>query len=114
VLLRNRGASRRDPANPRAEGYRSGRPRKRPKKLHAEKGYDFRRCRAAVEREALRKRGIEIYLGRRTVDSSERLGRCRWVVERTLSWLARYRRLKVRYEWRADLHQASLELWGAY
>jgi hypothetical protein len=30
-----------------------GRPRKRPKKLHAEKAYDFPRC-----REALRKRGI--------------------------------------------------------
>jgi hypothetical protein len=30
-----------------------GRPRKRPKKLHADKGYDFPRC-----REALRKRGI--------------------------------------------------------
>ena len=30
-----------------------GRPRKRPEKLHADKGYDFPRC-----REALRKRGI--------------------------------------------------------
>src|SRR5215211_6248975 len=30
-----------------------GRPRKRPKKLHADKAYDFPRC-----REALRKRGI--------------------------------------------------------
>ncbi len=44
------------------------------------------------------------------VESSERLGRHRWVVERTLSWLNRYRRLKVRYERRADVHQAFLEL----
>ena len=34
--------------NSGAEGYSTGRPRKRPKKLHAEKGLDFRRCRAAV------------------------------------------------------------------
>jgi transposase len=31
-------------------------------------------------------------------------------VERTLSWLNRYRRLRVRYERRADIHQAFLSL----
>ena len=41
---------------------------------------------------------------------AERLGRFRWVVERTLSWLNRFRRLKVRYERRADIHQAFLSL----
>ena len=82
-----------------------GRPRKRPKKLHADKGYDFGRC-----RKALRKRGIKARISRRGVDSSERLGRHRWVVERTLPWLNRYRRLKVRYERRADVHQAFLDL----
>jgi transposase len=30
------------------------------------------------------------------------------VVERTLAWLARYRRLAVRYEQRADIHEAFL------
>ncbi len=34
----------------------------------------------------------------------------RWVVERTLAWLARYRRLSVRYERRADIHEAFLHL----
>jgi len=57
-----------------------------------------------------RKRGIKARIARRGVDSSERLGRHRWVVERTLSWLNRYRRLKVRYEQRADIHQAFLDL----
>jgi IS5 family transposase len=57
-----------------------GRSRKRPKKLHADKGYDFPRC-----RKALRKRGITPRIARRGVESSERLGRYRWVVERTLS-----------------------------
>ena len=84
---------------------RPGRPRKRPEKLHADKGYDFPRC-----RKALRKRGIKGRIARRGVDSSERLGRYRWVVERTLSWLNRFRRLEVRYERRDDIHQAFLEL----
>jgi len=82
-----------------------GRPRKRPRKLHADKGYDFPRC-----REALRKRGIIPRIARRGIESSERLGRHRWVVERTHSWLNRFRRLKIRYERRADIHQAFLEL----
>ncbi|MFE2499931.1 transposase, partial [Streptomyces scopuliridis] len=30
--------------------------------------------------------------------SSERLGRHRWVIERTMSWLTGYRRLNHRYE----------------
>ncbi len=84
---------------------RPDRPRKRPEKLHADKGYDFPRC-----RQALRKRGIKARIARRGVDSSDQLGRYRWVVERTLSWLNRYRRLKVRYERRANIHQAFLDL----
>ena len=82
-----------------------GRPRKRPEKLHADKGYDFPRC-----RKALRKRGIKARIARRGIETSERLGRHRWVVERTLAWLARYRRLSVRYERRADIHEAFLHL----
>ena len=34
----------------------------------------------------------------------------RWVVERTFAWLHRFRRLRVRDERRADLHQAFLDL----
>jgi transposase len=82
-----------------------GRPRKRPEKLHADKAYDYPRC-----RENLRRRGIKSRIARRGKDASERLGRHRWVVERTLAWLARYRRLLVRYERRADIHEAFLYL----
>ncbi len=89
----------------RLPGKRRGRPRKRPVKLHADKGYDYPRC-----RQALRARGIVPRIARRGVESSERLGRYRWVVERPLSWLNRFRRLKVRYERRADIHQAFLTL----
>lgn len=82
-----------------------GRPKRRPQKLHADKGYDYPACRAA-----LRRRHITPRIARRGVESAERLGRWRWVVERTLSWLHRFRRLTVRYERRADLYQAFLTL----
>jgi IS5 family transposase len=83
----------------------NGRRRKRPAKLHADKACDIPRC-----RQALRRRRIRCRIARKGVDSSERLGRHRWIVERTLSWLNRYRRLAVRYERRVDIHQAFLTL----
>ena len=91
-------------AIPALKGRRS-RPRKRPLKLHADKGYDYDRC-----RRALRKRGIIPRIARKGIESSQRLGRHRWVVERTLAWLNRFRRLTVRYERRDDIHQAFLSL----
>jgi transposase len=83
----------------------AGQRRKRPAKLHADKGYDYPRCRTA-----LRRRRIRVRIARKGIDSSQRLGRHRWVVERTLAWLARFRRLTVRYERRADIHDAFLTL----
>ena len=84
---------------------RPGRPRFRPAKLHGDKGYDFPAC-----RRALRARGIASRIARRGIESSERLGRHRWVVERTQAWLLGFRRLGVRYERRADLLQGLLHL----
>ena len=91
-------------AVPRIETPRGGR-RKRPEKLHADKAYDGR-----PNRQRLRRRRIKARIARKGVESSERLGRHRWKVERTLSWLNRFRRLKVRYERRAETHQAFLLL----
>jgi transposase len=82
-----------------------GRRRKRPAKLHADKAYDIPRCRRALTR-----RRIKVRIARKGVESSERLGRHRWVVERTLAWLGRYRRLTIRYERRADIHHAFVSL----
>jgi transposase len=84
---------------------RTGRLRKRLEKLHADKGYPYPRC-----HQALRKRGIKARIARCGVGSSERLRRRRGVVERALAWLARYRRLAVRYERRANIHEALLLL----
>lgn len=85
---------------------RCGCPRQRPAKLHhADKGYDHAFC-----RRLFRVRNILPRIARRGVDSSARLGRHRWVVERTFAWLARYRSLAIRYERRADIHLAFLTL----
>lgn len=74
-----------------------GRPRKLPAKLHADKAYASRAHRAW-----LRSRGIVPRIARYGIESRERLGKWRWVVERTLGWLHRFRRLRIRYERRAD------------
>src|SRR5215217_3450064 len=84
---------------------RPGRPRRRPAKLHLDKGYDYPRC-----RRALRQRGITPRIARRGVESSQRLGRHRYVAERSLAWLVGYRRLQVRYERCADILLGLVQL----
>lgn len=54
--------------------------RRRPAKAHTDKGYDVPRCRAE-----LRARRIGDRIARKGIDSSETLGRYRWVIERTLA-----------------------------
>jgi len=71
----------------------AGRRRTRPAKVHADKGYARRANRAY-----LRRRGIKARIARREVESSTRLGRHRWKVERSLSWLSCFRRLQVRWD----------------
>jgi hypothetical protein len=70
-----------------------GRPRKRPAKLHGDKGYDYPECRAL-----LRGRNIIARIARKGIESSTRLGRHRYVIERCLEWTTRFRRLVRRYE----------------
>ncbi|MET8906085.1 IS5 family transposase [Streptomyces sp. NPDC004538] len=76
---------------------RYGPRRRRPAKLHADKGYDFDHL-----RNWLRRRQIVPRIARRGIESSGRLGRHRWVIERTMSWLNGCRRLHRRYERTAD------------
>lgn len=57
---------------------------------------------------ACRVRGIASRIARRGVEPRQKLGRHRWVVERTFAWLHRFRRLLVRHERRADIHCAFL------
>ena len=55
--------------------------------------YDHRRC-----RRYLRRRGIKPGIARRRIESSARLGRHRWTIERTGAWLGGFRRLRIRHE----------------
>ena len=73
-------------AVPEVRSGRPGGPRFRPKKVYADKGYDYARCRVTLQ-----KRGIIARIARRGVESSERLGRHRWRVEQTQGWLNRYK-----------------------
>lgn len=84
---------------------RRGRPRKRPAKLHADKAYASR-----AARRALRQRHIQSRIARPGRERRDRLGRHRWVVERTFAWLNQFRRLRIRYERRDDIHLAFLLL----
>jgi IS5 family transposase len=73
--------------------------------VHADKAYDHRRC-----RDACRRRRIKPRIARRGIDGSRRLGRHRWVAERTLAWTSRFRHLAIRYERRLDIHHALTAL----
>ncbi|RZU48752.1 DDE family transposase [Krasilnikovia cinnamomea] len=73
-----------------------GRPRHRPVKMHGDKGYDYPAC-----REVLHERNIIARIARRGIESSSRLGRYRYVIERCLEWVSRFRRLVRRYERKA-------------
>jgi len=64
-----------------------GRPRKQPGKLHGDKGYDYPEC-----RELLRARNVVPRIARKGIESSTRLGRHRYVIERCLEWTTRFRR----------------------
>jgi transposase len=82
-----------------------GRPRRRPRQIFADRAYD-----AQWIRKGLRERGIQPFLARRNTEHGSGLGKKRWVVERTFAWFNQFRRLRVRYEKRADIHEAFLTL----
>ena len=55
-------------------------------------------------------RGISAEIARRTTAHGSGIGRYRWVVERTFAWLHQFKRMHVRYDRRADIHEAFLAL----
>jgi transposase len=82
-----------------------GRPRRRPERLTADRGYDY-----PSHRRQLRQRGIKAEIARRTTAHGSGLGRARWVVERTFAWLHKLKRLLVRYDRRHEIHEAFLAI----
>ena len=82
-----------------------GRPRRRPRALFGDRGYD-----SDPHRRLLRRRGIQPQIARRKTSHGSGLGRYRWYVERTLSWLHSFGRLRVRKDRTPAIHQAFLRL----
>ncbi|MGW7068746.1 IS5 family transposase [Streptomyces sp. NPDC054855] len=83
----------------------AGRPRRRPDALLADRAYDHDKY-----RRLLWQRGIRPVIAERGVEHGSGLGVFRWVVERTIAWLHGFRRLRIRWERRDDIHEAFLGL----
>lgn len=84
---------------------RRGPRRRKPAKLHADKAYDHTDLRKWI-----RDRGIIVRIARKGIETSKRLGKHRWVIERSIAWLFGYRRLTIRYERKANRFCAFLTL----
>lgn len=83
-------------------GGKPGRPLTHPKRLYADAGFDCEATRAI-----LRWLGIDPHIRHRHGDHGSHLGRVRWVVERTISWIKGLRRMRYRY----DRSQTSIDAW---
>lgn len=82
-------------------GGKPGRPRTKPQRVLADAGYD-----SDTTRNVLRCLGIEPLIRKRGAEHGSGLGRLRWVVERTISWVKGLRRLRVRYDRSATIMDA--------
>ncbi|MFH8557079.1 transposase [Streptomyces celluloflavus] len=87
---------------------RRGLRRRRPVKIRADKAYY-----SADHLTWLRGRRLVARIARPGIESGERLGRHRWKIERSISWLFGYRRLTVRFERKGSHFLAFLDLAAA-
>jgi len=82
-----------------------GRPLQRPRHLYADRGYDHE-----AYRDRVRRFEITPHIARRDTEHGSGLGVYRWVVEGALALLHWFRRLRIRWEIRDDIHEAFLTL----
>src|SRR5690242_17756063 len=87
---------------------RVGRPRRRPDCVLADRGYDPDKYRRLVWAKNIKSR-----IARRGVPHGSGLGAHRYVVERTIGLLHWFRRLRIRWEIRDDIHEALMTLAAA-
>jgi transposase len=74
-------------------GGTPGRPKEHPDDLYADRGYD-----SNATRRLLKWLGIEPHIARRGTPHGSGLGKVRWVVERTNSWIKGLKRMRTRYD----------------
>jgi hypothetical protein len=91
-------------AIPPVRGKR-GRPKRRPDAVYADRAYD-----SEPHREQLDARGITPHLARKGTEHGSGLGVHRWVVEQTVALLHWFRRLRIRWEIRDDIHEAFMSI----
>ncbi|MFF9770966.1 IS5 family transposase [Streptomyces sp. NPDC014636] len=84
---------------------RRGRPRCRPDVVLGDRGYDHDKYRRLVW-----DLGVKPLIARRGTEHGSGLGTQRWVVERRFAHLRWFRRLRIRWEIRDDIHEAFLTL----
>lgn len=82
-----------------------GRPRHRPDVVLGDRGYDHDKYRRLVW-----DLGVKPVIARRGTEHGSGLGTQRWVVERAFAHLHWFRRLRIRWEIRDDIHEAFLTL----
>jgi transposase len=86
-------------------GGTPGRPKELPDEVYADRGFD-----SDSTRWILRWLGVEPRIGRRNTPHGSGLGKVRWVVERTISWVKGLRRMRVRYDRLAVMRDAFASL----
>src|SRR3954447_20510555 len=79
--------------------------RERPERLQGDRGYD-----SEPLRQVLRRLGITPVLAERNTEHGSGLGVSRWFVERTISWLHSFGRLRRRLDRHTGLQEAFLQL----
>jgi transposase len=111
LVMRTAGANASDQSEivpavlgfPKVKG-KPGRPKQLPDEVYADRGYDNDYARGILEW-----LGVETHIGRKGTPHGSGLGKVRWVVERTISWIKGLRRMRVRYD---RLEQAQ-DAWNA-
>lgn len=82
-----------------------GAPLRKPRCVMGDRGYD-----SEEHRMTLSCRNIPTQIARRRTPHGSGLGKVRWRIERTISWLHQFKHLRVRYDRRADIHEGFMSL----
>lgn len=85
-------------------GGKPGPKRQKPERLQGDRGFD-----SQAVRQALREQGITPVLAARLKEHGSGLGVFRWFVERTISWLHQFGRLRRRLDRQTELQEAFLQ-----
>jgi transposase len=80
-----------------------GRPKTKPDEAYADRAYDSKDARTLLQW-----LGIEPHLAKRGTEHGSGLGTYRWVVERTIGWLHKFRRLRTRFDRSSVIHDGFL------